>query len=191
MVKAHHEWLNCSCQKNRMFNEYKIRKMESDDLVMVRAWRNHYDVRRFMFTQHEISLEEHMQWFNLVTKDDKKQLLIVEEGDCPIGFVQFNNVEPGGISEWGFYVRPESPRGTGKKLGTAALNQAFGSFNLHKVCGQAIKSNQSSINFHESLGFKREGELQDQKRIKNQYHSLICFGLLAVDWRNKTIGISN
>ena len=150
---------------------------------MVLAWRNHPDVRRFMFTQHEISLHEHSQWFSQVIQDNTRRLLIVEELCKPIGCVQFSNVEPGGIADWGFYARPDSAKGTGRKLGNASLDYAFGALQLHKVCGQAIASNQASINFHERLGFKREAELLDQKRINDRYHTLICFGLLSHEWQ--------
>jgi RimJ/RimL family protein N-acetyltransferase len=41
----------------------KIRKMEHDDLERVLAWRNHPEIRRYMYTQHEITWDEHLRWF--------------------------------------------------------------------------------------------------------------------------------
>lgn len=166
----------------------QIRSMAEDDLPMVLAWRNHPEVRRFMFTQHEISLAEHTKWFTRVVQDETRRLLIVQEQGSPIGYVQFSNVEPGGVADWGFYACPDAAKGTGRKLGTSALDHAFGQLKLHKVCGQAIVSNQGSIRFHERLGFKREAELRDQKRINDVYHTLICFGLLAHEWQGHTQG---
>ena len=165
-----------------MVENCQIRSLTENDLPMVLAWRNHPDVRRFMFTQHEITLAEHSQWFNKASLDSTRRLLIVQENDCPLGYVQFSGVETGGIADWGFYARPDAPKGTGRKLGTVALEHAFGLLQLHKVCGQAIASNQASIRFHERLGFKREAELRDQKRVGPHYHTLICFGLLANEW---------
>lgn len=166
-----------------MLEACQVRRMSVDDLPMVLAWRNHPSVRCFMFTQHEISLQEHAKWFMQVIQDQTKHLLIVEENLAPIGFVQFSHVELGGISDWGFYVRPDASKGTGRKLGSVALQYAFGQLQLHKVCGQAIATNQASIKFHECLGFKREAVLRDQKRINDQYHTLICYGLIAEEWR--------
>ncbi len=166
-----------------MLKDCQIRSMSEDDLPIVLSWRNHPDVRRFMFTQHEISLAEHSQWFKRAILDNSRRLLIVQEGDVPIGYVQFTSVELAGIADWGFYVRPNAAKGTGQTLGTLALEYAFKFLKLHKVCGQAIASNQASIDFHERLGFKREAELRDQKRINNEYHTLISFGLLAGEWQ--------
>lgn len=156
---------------------------------MVLAWRNHPDVRRFMFTQHEISLAEHTQWFMRAAQDITRRLLIVHEQGCPIGYVQFSNVEPGGIADWGFYARPDAGKGTGKKLGKSALDHAFGQLKLHKVCGQSIESNHASIRFHEQMGFRREGVLRDQKCMNNQYQTLIYFGLLVHEWQTSKHGI--
>lgn len=168
-----------------MLDGYLIRKVTECDLSMVLAWRNHAAVRCYMLTQHEISLDEHRNWFAKASDDPSRCLLIVEKDKQAIGYVQFSNVEVGGIADWGFYVRPNAPKGTGRKLGTIALNYAFGHLKLHKVCGQAIASNQASIVFHQRLGFQQEGVLRDQRYIDSAYHSLHCFGLLSVEWRAK------
>jgi RimJ/RimL family protein N-acetyltransferase len=123
-----------------------------------------------------------------VLKDNTRRLLIVQEQGSPIGYVQFSNVEGGGVADWGFYARPVAAKGTGRKLGTLALDHAFNELKLHKVCGQAIDTNYASIRFHERLGFEREGVLRDQKRINDQYQTLICFGLLAREWQDHKQG---
>lgn len=171
-----------------MTENLQIRSMAEEDLTMVLAWRNHPEVRRFMFTQHEISLAEHTQWFMRAVQDNSRRLLIVQEQGSPIGYVHFSNVERGGVADWGFYARPDAPKGTGRKLGTLALDHAFGQLELHKVFGQAIDTNHASIQFHERLGFKREAVLRDQKRVNNQYQTLICFGLLVHEWQAHTQG---
>jgi RimJ/RimL family protein N-acetyltransferase len=140
-----------------------------------------------MLTQHEISLEEHRNWFALVKEDKTRQQLIVLDGADPLGFVQFNPVCQGGVADWGFYVRPDAPKGSGTKLGQTALAHAFRTLGLHKVCGQAIENNMASIAFHGKLGFAEEGRLREQQRIANQYHTLFCFGLLAKDWQASQI----
>jgi UDP-4-amino-4,6-dideoxy-N-acetyl-beta-L-altrosamine N-acetyltransferase len=165
-----------------MFEHCHIRAVTQHDLPMLLTWRNHPSVRCFMFTQHEISLEEHLNWYANASQDTTRQLLIVEEANCPIGYVQFDHVTPGGISHWGFYKCPNAPQGSGSKLGHVALTHAFSTLQLHKVCGQAIESNAASKAFHQSLGFKPEGVLRDQHCHNGIYHSVICFGLLQAEW---------
>lgn len=157
--------------------------MTREDLELVLQWRNHIDIRRFMLTQHEIKLEEHTRWFGKVSADPTRKLMIVEEGQQPLGFVQFSSVSDDGVSDWGFYVRPDAPKGSGRKLGTMALNFAFDSWNLHKVCGQAIVENVASIAFHQRLGFVKEGVLREQSKVAGKHSDLVCFGLLKSEWK--------
>lgn len=168
-----------------MLENFFIRAVTKSDLPMILSWRNHEEVRRHMFTQHEISLEEHSNWFFMAANNPTLRLMIVEDELGPFGYVQFSKVIPGGIADWGFYVRPDAVKGSGSRLGHAALNFAFLELGLHKVCGQAMVENEGSIAFHRKLGFIQEGVLRDQQRINDVYHSIICFGLLATEWQTK------
>lgn len=165
-----------------MIDACRARSAHRDDLPMLLAWRNHPNVRSFMFSQHEIGFDEHAAWFAKASQDPTRSLLVIEGQDQPLGYVQFANVAPGGVADWGFYASPDAPGGSGQKLGRAALDHAFTVLGLHKVCGQAIASNAASIALHQKLHFVQEGVLRDQQRIEGAYHSLVCFGLLKHEW---------
>jgi UDP-4-amino-4,6-dideoxy-N-acetyl-beta-L-altrosamine N-acetyltransferase len=165
-----------------------VRNLRRDDLATVLAWRNHPEVRRHMLSQHEISLEEHLAWFERVSQDTSRCLLIVEEDDAPLGFVHFSGVRPGAVSDWGFYAVPDAPRGTGRKLGHAALSHAFGPLKLHKVFGQVLGDNAASLRFHENLGFTREGVLRQHAMVNGQHHDMVCFGILREEWLSRPKG---
>ena len=162
----------------------QIRPMVHTDMERVLAWRNHPDVRRYMYTQHEITLAEHQRWFERALPDPKKHLLVYEENHQPLGFVNFNEAGNGGIADWGFYAAPDAPKGSGRQLGRAALSHAFTQLKLRKVCGQALAYNQRSIQFHQSLGFHQEGILRDQHFDGERYQHVICFGLLCHEWQS-------
>lgn len=166
-----------------MISSQRVRPMVTTDLDMVLAWRNHPDVRRFMYTQHAISLDEHTRWFDRSSKDPARHLLIFENDSTPLGFINIHQVAAGGIADWGFYVAPDAPQGTGRQLGQAALQYAFSTVGLHKLCGQAIGYNERSIRFHLNLGFQREGILRHQHFDNRHYHDVVCFGLLASEWQ--------
>lgn len=160
-----------------------MRQMIEADLERVLIWRNHIDVRRFMYTQHEISSEEHRQWFVGASRDQCKRLLVFELCGVPCGFVQFKRDALSMNADWGFYLAPAAAPGTGRLLGRAALSDAFGYWGLHKVCGEAMASNMRSIRFHLSLGFHQEGVRREQFYDGNSYHDVHCFGLLASEWQ--------
>lgn len=165
-----------------MLDSVNIRAVTECDLPMLLGWRNHLAVRQHMFSQHEITLEEHHKWYAKASLDQNRRLLIVEENGNAFGYAQLNHVTKGDIAEWGFYVRPESPKGTGKKLGMLVLSHAFAILKVHKICGQAIHANQASIALHHSLGFKQEGVLREHQYLNGRYFDLHYFGLLSNEW---------
>ena len=162
-----------------------VRPMVHTDMERVLAWRNHLEVRRYMYTQHEITPDEHQRWFERARQDPHKHLLIFEAENQALGFVSFSELGSGGVADWGFYTAPDAPKGSGRELGRSALDHAFNDIKLHKVCGQAIAYNERSIRFHQSLGFQQEGALRDQRFDGERYHNVICFGLLSHEWQLK------
>jgi UDP-4-amino-4,6-dideoxy-N-acetyl-beta-L-altrosamine N-acetyltransferase len=155
--------------------------MVAADLDAVLRWRNHPDVRRHMFTQHEITVAEHRAWFESASRDPRRHLLIFEAGGAPAGFVSFALGDEAGVADWGFYLAPEAARGQGRALGTAALAFAFKELKVSKVRGEALEDNERSIKFHERLGFAREGLLR--KDAGGRPVGVVRFGLAASAWR--------
>lgn len=156
--------------------------MTEKDIDQVLTWRNHPEVRRYMYTHHEISPEEHARWFARASQDPSKHLLMFEINRTPLGFVNIHQIASGGIADWGFYAAPQSPKGTGRALGDAALRYAFETIGLHKLCGQALAFNERSIRCHRALGFQREGLLRQHHFDGQHYHDVVCLGLIASDW---------
>lgn len=165
---------------------FQMRPMIHGDLMRVLAWRNHPDVRRYMYTQHEINPTEHQLWFESSLLDKKKHLLIFEINQNPVGFVNLNENGGNGMASWGFYLAPDAPQGSGLQLGRAALNHAFIQLNLKKLNGEALSYNHRSIQFHKRLGFREEGTLRDKHFDGEHYHHVICFGLLCQEWKLTT-----
>jgi UDP-4-amino-4,6-dideoxy-N-acetyl-beta-L-altrosamine N-acetyltransferase len=159
-----------------------LRRMTAVDLESVFELRNHPEVRRYMLTRHEISADEHRSWFERASQNRRVELLVFQMEKVCRGFVQFKDTDYQGVVDWGFYVAPDAPKGTGKKLGLAALDYVFKKAELHKICGQALHWNQPSIKFHRSLGFIQEGVLRHHHFDGSVYHDLICFGMLKSEW---------
>ena len=159
-----------------------VREMTEQDLDLVLQWRNHIDVRRYMFNQKKIALEEHRNWFERVSQDSSRHQLIFEVNNVPSGAINFSLHDSATNADWGFYLAPDAVKGSGHELGLVALDYAFSKLRLHKVCGEALAFNERSINFHLSLGFKKEGVLRENCFDGKVCHDVVCFGLLAFEW---------
>jgi UDP-4-amino-4,6-dideoxy-N-acetyl-beta-L-altrosamine N-acetyltransferase len=134
----------------------RVRSMTAADLSLVREWRNHPEIRRFMFTQHEIGAEEHAAWFAKQSADESRKLLIFECGGIPLGFASLGRVAASEAWDWGFYLSPAAPKGTGRLLGRSVLNFAFSRPNIQTLRAQVLDFNERSIRFHRSLGFRQD-----------------------------------
>src|SRR5690348_11221675 len=98
------------------------------------------------------------------------------------GFVHLKELERTGTAEWGFYLMPGAPTGTGRKLGQATLAYAFDTLGLEELYGRALSSNKRSIAFHRALGFTEDGS-----KNFTEDEAVFGFRLLASDWRRKNI----
>ncbi len=153
------------------------------DLELVLEWRSEPSVIRAMFNQHQITIEEHRNWFENSVSNSNKNMFIFEMYQQPMGFVSFNEIENSGVAEWGFYLSGKSSKGLGRQLGQIALNHAFNQLKFHKIFGKVLDYNQASIKLHLALGFKEEGIFRDHYINLNQYYNIHYFGILSHEWR--------
>ena len=119
-------------------------------------WRNHPDIRRFMFEQSEIEWAAHQSWFARQQANPDFTMLVYWTNGTPQGYAGFKHLG-GGIYEWGFYLAPDCPRGSGHGsiLGRLALQYAFAQLQAREVRGQVLPHNTASLTLHGKLGFRR------------------------------------
>lgn len=141
--------------------QVQLRPMTDSDLKLVLSWRNHLDIRQHMYTQDEISYTAHSSWFKTVSVETGRYLLILEVDTVPLGYVNFR-CDTTGDAEWGFYLAPEAPKGTGKMLGEAATRYAFEEIGLNILWGEVLPDNLASQNFHLRHGFVLESIIPDK-----------------------------
>lgn len=160
-------------------NKPILRSMKESDLTTVLNWRNHSDVRKYMYSTKQIKINEHLDWYAKESQNPAVHLLIYEKDEQPMGFVNISHKRFPKIAEWGFYLDPNGGvRGSGMELGNLAIDFTFKNLKMHKLCGQAIAFNSRSITFHEKLGFLKEGVGRDHFFDGFQFHDVMYFGLL-------------
>lgn len=160
-----------------------LRLVDEQDLPTIRAWRNHPKINQYMFCQHLITEEEHRNWFHNSLNNDLRKLFIYQAGEAKLGFVQFQQQAEGSrVLEWGFYISPDAERGTGSRMTSIALAQAFNDLDAMKVYGEVLSFNIPSIKLHERLDFKCEGILRQQHLLNETYYDIHCYGLLRNEW---------
>ncbi|KKD59474.1 pseudaminic acid cytidylyltransferase [Grimontia sp. AD028] len=167
-------------------NQMIFRPMTTEDLPMVRGWRNDPGVREMMFTQHEISAEEHERWFAKASTDATKQFFIAHAEGTPVGMVSFTEIErQSNTAEWGFYKSPEAPSGTGFTLLFEALHLGFDKLRLEGIRSRVLCSNPKVLYLHHKLGFSKERDMQTLITAEGD-KDYFAFFLSREDWNGNT-----
>lgn len=160
-----------------------FRPIHESELELMLSWRNDPSVRQNMYTTHEISIEEHLSWWEKVKHSSRHNYFMYEREGIPLGIVGFTGIDrQNKNSAWAFYASPDAPRGTGSLMESLALNYAFDELNLHKLFCEVLSFNTPVIKLHEKFGFKVEGILRDQFRKDGEYIDIYRLGLLSQEW---------
>lgn len=161
-----------------------LRNIADDELELMRAWRNEPVVRANMYTQHEISSQEHLAWWGKTKERPDRKYFMYEMAGTPSGIAAFNGIDAQSAnSAWVFYASPTSPKGTGSRMEFLMLDYAFNTLKLHKLYCEVLAFNAAVIKLHEKFGFKVEGIFRDQHKVNETFVDTYRLGILAVEWQ--------
>jgi UDP-4-amino-4,6-dideoxy-N-acetyl-beta-L-altrosamine N-acetyltransferase len=167
-----------------------LRSITDIELELMLAWRNAPHVRANMYTQHEISREEHLAWWAKTKNRADQKYFMYEMAGAPNGIAAFIDIDiQSQKSAWAFYASPTAPRGTGSKIEFLMLEHAFGTLQLHKFYCEVLTFNTAVIKLHKKFGFKVEGVFRDQQKVDGNFVSICRLGILAVEWQDQRLAM--
>ncbi|OOE68910.1 UDP-4-amino-4,6-dideoxy-N-acetyl-beta-L-altrosamine N-acetyltransferase [Salinivibrio sp. IB868] len=154
-------------------------------------WRNRPTVRQFMYTQHEISHDEHKAWFSHMLANTHRYFYIVYkrvdgQPDKPLGVVNLD-LDSGNRTSatWAFYAAPDAPRGSGALMEFGALSLAFETLGVTQLNCEVLSHNQGVVRLHQRFGFRetpqsrqRTFSLPEGKTVE-----IVCLSLSADEWQ--------
>ena len=148
-----------------------IRPIQRSDAELILEWRNTDAVRLNMYNHEVIDIESHLRWFDSILKDNSCQYFIYERDEQPYGVLSFSEIDmKNKRAFWAFYSGDTSVRGVGSEMEKLALDYAFNTLGLNKLCCEVLEFNTSVIDFHRKFGFKIEGvKRQDYLRDEKFY----------------------
>ncbi|MCT2536288.1 UDP-4-amino-4,6-dideoxy-N-acetyl-beta-L-altrosamine N-acetyltransferase [Aquibacillus koreensis] len=165
-------------------NNYQLKPITKNDLEVVYQWRNSEHIKKWMYTDHHISWEEHDQWYRNISNDPSQKVMILYNIDHPLGVVNVSNINiEHSRCYWGFYIGDKNTiKGVGTILGILALDEIFNNIGLRKVCSEVIATNTHSYHYHQKLGFIEEGRHIDHVSKNQQFHDVISMALFSKTW---------
>ena len=167
-----------------------LRDIASDELGLMRAWRNNPQVRANMYTRHEISEAEHLAWWaRTQERADQKYFMYAYQG-VPAGITAFTQIDSvSRNATWAFYASPAAPKGSGSRMEYLMLEYAFGTLGLHKLQCEVLAFNSAVIRLHQKFAFQVEGILREQHLGADGFVDVYRLGLLQSEWTQHRQGM--
>ncbi len=161
--------------------------LTQEELEKIRMWRNHPEVRRWMYTDHEISKEEHFNFVEKLKRDTRNfYYLVIKEGRA-IGVIYLIRLDLRNRNAYfGIYANPEDKvLGAGVVLGTAVLKLVFEVLGLHTLKLEVFESNLRAFELYKKLGFKEEGRLREFVFKDGRWLDVIVMGMTEEEYYEK------
>lgn len=150
-----------------MKNTITIRPIELADTDNIVKWRNAPSVRKNLYSQAELTAQQHLRYFETQIATGKvKQFIISEHQNGrsrDIGTSFIKNIDAhSNKAEFGIFIGEENVRGKG--YGTVAtqltVDYAFDVLKLHRLYLTVFSDNTAAIHAYQKCGFAVEGELK-------------------------------
>lgn len=161
----------------------EIKNCTEEQKRAVREVRNQLSVRKLMYTEHEIALDEHFGWIERL-KDDKRQIVFVVFVDNAVsGVVSVNAIDRlHKKSDWAFYLAENARGGLGAALEYTLLEFVFNKLDLAKLNCEVIETNPAVIKLHKKFSFVEEGFRRENIEKEGKRLGVYFLGLTKSDW---------
>jgi UDP-4-amino-4,6-dideoxy-N-acetyl-beta-L-altrosamine N-acetyltransferase len=154
--------------------------LDVEQKEIVRNWRNHDKIRKWMYTDHIISKQEHNTFFESLKSNNQSFFWFIKLWDMYIGVIYFPYTDFRNKNTYfGIYANPDCKvPGIGIKLDTLAIKLAFGHAGFHSLHLEVIEDNHSVIDLHERMGFVKEGKLRGFVQKDGIWKDVVVMGMI-------------
>ena len=170
----------------------EITKCTDEQKKSARKVRNQESVRKSMYTEHEIPLNEHLAWVERLQSDNRQIVFVVLVDEVVSGVVSVNAIDRLNLkSDWAFYLDANVRGGLGAALEFGLINFVFQKVGLEKLNCEVIETNEAVVKLHKKFGFVEEG-FRRENIIKNENRMGVFFlGLTRSDWEREKETVKN
>lgn len=135
---------------------------------MILEWRNHPNVRAFMYNPEKISQKTHLSFIESLNNRDDKRYFLIQDYQEDIGVIDFNDITQES-AVMGLYTNPYlTKKGLGTILLHAIVDYAFNNLKIHTLKAEVFVSNLKAKQLYKKFGFREVA----RKTIKQQ--DVIC-----------------
>ena len=136
---------NCVIQLINFIN------LNDEDKRIVLNFRNHPDIRKWMYNKDKISLQEHLEFIKNLKNDKTRLYFLVKDQENIMGIIDYKLIDD--YAQIGLYKNP-SLRGVGALLMNTLLQYGFETLGLKRLVLFVFADNSVAIRLYKKFGFK-------------------------------------
>ena len=148
--------------------------LEQKEMVLI--WRNSSEIRKWMYSQEEIELNDHLNFIESLKSRKDKLYFLVKKEDEFIGVIDFTQLVEKKSVHMGIYSNPKI-KGNGKILLNMIIDYSFNNLKVKRIFSEAFAENDKAHNLYKKFNFKNISE-----KIVN-YKKVICMELENDDYK--------
>lgn len=153
----------------------KLRPLEREDLKFVHQLNNDANVMRYWFEEPYEAFVELAELYDKHIHDQNERRFIIQNQHDAIGLVELveiNHIHRN--AEFQIMIGPlHQGKGFARIATQLAMEYAFNTLNLYKLYLLVDQKNEKAIHIYTSLGFQKEGLLQQEYFVNGEYKDVI------------------
>lgn len=156
-----------------------------EEKKLILEWRNDESIRKWMYNTDAISLDKHLQFIEMLRKDESKFYFLVKRKGVPVGVVSLIDIKDN-IGDWGYYIAPSfHNKNLGVEFYHHALLYFFTTLKFSKIIGYVLKDNKSANSFSDLFGFSKALQLKEIGEATQEYYFR---EITAEIWKETVLG---
>ena len=167
----------------------RIRPIQLGDTEKIVKWRNNPKVKKQLYTQSDLTLEQHNNYFqSKILTGEVKQFIIVVDDDnkeLEVGTTFLKSIDNySHKAEFGIFIGEDTSRvkGYGSQATKLTLDYGFKELGLNRVYLTVLADNSIAINAYKKVGFQLEGILKQDYKRNNTFVDVAIMGIVREDW---------
>ncbi len=133
-------------------------------LEMILMWRNDSSIKKWMFTQEDIKLEDHLHFVDSLKNNTTKEYFLVKQTNQYIGVIDFCNITQKSVT-MGVYKNPKVS-GVGDALMETIIAYSFNQLGVETIYSEVFEENTKALQLYKSFGFNHiDSKILDKRKV--------------------------
>lgn len=166
------------------FSLVLISALDVERQMTLRDVRNEHGVRKWMYSDHLIDVNEHLSWLAGLQQNSQQHTFAILDGNgLPLGVVSVSSIDSKNLkADWAFYLTESARGGLGAAIEFRFLDFVFEVLKIEKLNCEVISGNNAVIKIHKKFLFKEEG-VRESNVIKDGIRKdVLLLGLAKNNW---------